>query len=404
MEDNTKQTLKPRSIAFYVFLGAALFAFIQSYALLSPILLSFLLVMLISLAVNPLISWIRSLTGGRKLPAGLLVGGFIAILVLTGWAFFEPMKDSVTNLSKQLPEYWERFQKPLIRMEQQAALTEKKLQAEVATERKQTEVAKGDMGVAQRITEPTQPVSPEDDGSLRSGMSGMLRGVLGSFTAIAFNGGQILVVLITVFFGVTFTLMNPRPIIGTMFSIVPERHHDQALIIVQRIGKVVPSWALATLTGMVAIGLLVFLCMWLILGFEDGLILGLIAGVLAAIPFLGPILSAVPALLLSLGKGGMTPLWVLFAYLAVQALEGNVIQPFVMARGMRLHPVAVIFSMLLCVAAFGVMGVLVASPLVAIVNILHDELFRKRFLPTVTDADLDNMARKALREKLPESK
>lgn len=46
---------------------------------------------------------------------------------------------------------------------------------------------------------------------------------------------------------------------------------------------------------------------------------------------------------------------------------------------------------------FGVMGVLVASPLVAIVNILHDELFRKRFLPTVTDADLDNMARKALR-------
>ena len=53
---------KPRSIAFYVFLGAALFAFIQSYSLLSPILLSFLLVMLISLAVNPLISWIRSLT------------------------------------------------------------------------------------------------------------------------------------------------------------------------------------------------------------------------------------------------------------------------------------------------------------------------------------------------------
>lgn len=43
----------------------------------------------------------------------------------------------------------------------------------------------------------------------------------------------------------------------------------------------------------------------------------------------------------------MTPLWVLLAYLAIQALEGNVIQPFVMARGMRLHPVTVIFSMLL---------------------------------------------------------
>jgi predicted PurR-regulated permease PerM len=314
------------------------------------------------------------------------------------------MKDTVVNLSVQLPDYWERLQKPLIRMEQEAAQTEEKLQAEVATERARTEMTEGDTEAAQQITESTQPASPEDDESLRSGISAMFRGVIGSFTAVAFNGAQMLVVMVTVFFGVTFTLMNPRPIIGAMISLVPERHHDQALIIMRRIGKVVPGWGAATLAGMVAIGLLVFLCMWLILGFMDALILGLIAGVMAAIPFVGPILSAVPALLLALGEGGMTPLWVLLAYLAVQALEGNVIQPFVMARGMRLHPLAVMFSMLICVAAFGVMGVLVASPLVAIVNILHDELFRKRFLPTVTDADLDNMARKALREKLSDSK
>jgi predicted PurR-regulated permease PerM len=395
---------KPRSIAFYVFLGAALFAFIQSFSLLSPILLSFLLVILISVSINPLISWIRSLTGGRKLAAGLFIVGFVTVLVLTGWAFFGPMKDTVVNLTEQLPEYWERLQKPLIRMEQQAAHTEEKLQAEVTTERARTEMAEGNTEVAQRIIESTQPASPKDDESFRSGMSGMFRGALGSFTAVAFNGAQMLLVMVTVFFGVTFTLMNPLPIIGAMFSLVPERHHDQALIIMRRIGEVVPRWALATLVGMVAIGLLVFVFMWLILGFMDALILGLIAGVMAAIPFLGPILSVVPALLLAIGKGGMTPLWVLLAYFAVQALEGNVIQPFVMARGMRLHPLAVIFSMLLCVVAFGVLGVLVASPLVAIVNIMHDELFRKRFLPTVTDADLKNMARKALHEKLTDSK
>jgi predicted PurR-regulated permease PerM len=398
-ESGVNSGTKPRSIFVYVVLGAALFAFIQSYSLLSPILLSFLLVMLISLAINPLISWIRSLTGGRKLPAGLVLGGFVAVIVLTGWAFFEPMKVSVTNLTEQLPEYWERLQKPLIRMEQQAALTEKKLQTEVATERARAKMAEGDTEAARRIIESIQPVSPKDDGSLRSGMTGMFRGVLGSFTAVAFNGGQIVVVLVTVFFGVTFTLMNPRPIVGSIFSLVPERHHDRALIIMRRIGMIVPNWAMATLAGMVAIGLLVFLSMWLILGFKDGLILGLIACVLEAIPYLGPFLSAVPALLLSLGKGGMTTLWVLLAYLAVQALEGNVIQPFVMARGMRQHPVTVIFSMLLCVAAFGVLGVLVASPLVAIVNILHDELYRKRYLPTVTDADLDRLAGNTLREE-----
>jgi predicted PurR-regulated permease PerM len=129
------------------------------------------------------------------------------------------------------------------------------------------------------------------------------------------------------------------------------------------------------------------------------LVLGLIAGVFEAVPYLGPLLSAVPALFFALGEGGMTPFWVLLVYLAVQLLENNVISPLIMARSMKLHPVAVIFSMLLCVEIFGVLGVLVAAPMVAIVEILHDELYRKRFLPTVTDADLQLLARNALHEK-----
>ena len=70
-----------------------------------------------------------------------------------------------------------------------------------------------------------------------------------------------------------------------------------------------------------------------------------------------------------------------------------------MGHGMKLHPVAVIFAMLLSVAAFGVLGVLVAAPLIAIASNIHDELYRKRYLPTVTDEDMDDMARKALNEK-----
>jgi hypothetical protein len=62
------------------------------------------------------------------------------------------------------------------------------------------------------------------------------------------------------------------------------------------------------------------------------------------------------------------------------------------------------FSLLLCVAAVVVIGVLVAAPLVGIVDIVHDELYGKRYLPSVTDTDLDRMARNALREKQSVSK
>lgn len=391
------------SVLFCLLLAATLLIFIRAFALLSPILLSLLLILLISLAVNPLVARIRAWTGGRKGAAGLLALVVIGAMGSTGWVFSVPMKDSITKLANQLPEYWERIQKPLIKLEQQAENSEKKLQAEVTTEiawdRKE---AAGESEAKPAVLIKAEPES--ESGSVRSWLGQMFGEGAGRFTAMAFSAAKILVVLVTVFFGVTYTLANPRPIFGAVFSLVPERHHDLALIIIQRIGKFVPRWAGATLLGMVAIGLLVFFLMWPFFGFMDALVLGLIAGFLEAVPFLGPMLSAVPAVLLAFGEGGMTPLWVVLIYMGVQAMEGHVITPFVMAQGMKLHPLAVIFSMLLCVAAFGVLGVLVAAPLVAIVNILHEELYRKRFLPSVTDADLDQLSRKALHEKVSADK
>jgi predicted PurR-regulated permease PerM len=211
-------------------------------------------------------------------------------------------------------------------------------------------------------------------------------------------------VFITVFFGVTFTLMNPLPIFGAIFSVVHEASHEKTLTILQRVGKFVPNWAFGTLMSMLVVGVLVFLLMWPILGFPDALVLGLIAGIFEAVPYLGPLLSAVPALFFALGEGGMTPIWVLLIYLGVQLLENNVISPLIMARSMELHPVAVIFSMLLCVDVFGILGVLVATPMVAVMEILHDELYRKRFLPSVTDVGLYRLAQKALQERPPVTK
>lgn len=306
---------------------------------------------------------------------------------------------SFTELAHKAPDYWERFQKPLIKMEQQAERSEEKLQSEVTAEIDQAATEAGEILNTRVITEPDSSKSESDSNGIRSTLSGMFQGVIGSFTAGAINVAQMVVVLLTVFFGVAFTLMNPRPIFGTVFAMMPERYHDQTLVIMQRIAKFVPVWAAATLISMLTIGLLVFLLMWPILGFTDALVLGLLAGVLEAIPFLGPVLSAVPALLLALSKGGMTPLWVLLSYVAIQALESNVIMPMVMAHGMKLHPLAVIFSMLLSVAAFGVLGVLIAAPMVAITGILHDELYRKRFLPETTDDDLNRLSGSALHEK-----
>jgi predicted PurR-regulated permease PerM len=399
ISNNPKPEMKPSPVSFYVLLAAALFVLVQSFSLLSPILFSLLLILFISLAMNPAIAWMRAWAGGRKVPTLLLASALVVVLGLTAWAFIGPLKTSTAKIAERLPGYWERLQKPLIKIEQQAVQTEEKLQAQVTTEVAQEKAATDGSAIARRPRESVSPTVANQSGFIRSRLSGVFLGVASGFKSMAFNASQMMIVIITVFFGVTFTLMNPRPIFSAIFSLIPERHHDQTLTILQRVGKFLPTWAFATLLAMLTVGLLVFLLMWPFFGFLDAVVLGLIAAVFEAIPYLGPFLSAVPALLFALGEGGLTPVWVLLAYLGVQLLENNVISPLIMARSMKLHPVAVIFSMLLCVEVFGVLGVLIASPMVAFVEILHDEIFRKRFLPTTTDADLDRLARNALREK-----
>lgn len=402
-----------RLIAPYVFLAAILYALIQAYPLLSPILLSFILIILITLAVNPVILRLRALTGGRKRATGLVLAGIMALGGLSVWVSVVPLQQAAATLSEKLPAYWDRLQRPLIKMEQKGVISEEKMQEEVSDEIAREDPEVGQVPLAPPSVRWPRPELPEEEeekkesesangngkSSLRSTIGGLVEGVFGQMKGVAHNTTEMLVVLVTVLFGVIFTLMNPRPIFGAFFSMVPERQHVRTLVIMVRIAKFVPRWAGSVLVSMLSIGSLFFLLMWPIFGAADALMLGLIAFILSAIPFLGPLLTLIPALLLAVGVGGMTPVWVLLAYGAVQALEGNVILPIIMSHGMKLHPLAVIFSMILSVAAFGVLGVLIAAPMVAIVGILHEELYRKRFLPTTTDEDLERLARLALLEK-----
>lgn len=245
-------------------LAAALYALIHAFSLLSHIVLSFLLIILITLAVNPIIQRLRTWTGGRKRATGLVLIGVLVLGSLAVWATVVPLKQAVSTLSEKLPAYWERLQKPLIKMEQQAVISEEKLQEEVSAEIAREKPEQGEDTPDESAPEPVRPPPIElvevpaktenGDGSIRSSLGEMVEGVFGQIKGVAINTSGMLIVLITVFFGVTFTLMNPRPVFGALFAMVPERHHRQTLAIMVRIAKFVPRWAGSVLISMLTIG------------------------------------------------------------------------------------------------------------------------------------------------------
>jgi len=361
-----------------------IYVVISTFHLISHLILSFLLILFISLAINPIILILRRLKGGRKLATAIVVGMFLSIVILTTMMFYNPIDRSADKFISQLPEYWERVQHPLVSLERQAVISEEKVIEKIEKE-------------SGHVSNHSGQENSEKHGRIFHSAIDSILGLVGNgFKTLLANTASNIIILITVFFGVIFMSLNPKPIISAFFSLVPEKHHDIALIIVRRIVMFIPQWALATVVGMLVIGLMVFMVMLPVFGFQDALALGLIATMLEVIPYVGPIISGLPALLLAVGEGGWTPVIVIISYLSIQLLEHNVIAAVIVGGRLRLHPVVAVFSVLICYTAFGILGVLIAVPVAGIIRIIHEEIYRKRFLPHVSEKKLDSMSQIAL--------
>jgi predicted PurR-regulated permease PerM len=125
------------------------------------------------------------------------------------------------------------------------------------------------------------------------------------------------------------------------------------------------KWLLAQLVAMATVGLLVGVGMRLI-GAPAPAALGLFAGVVEFIPFAGPVLSAVPALLLASVHGIDKAGWTLLLFFVIQHFEGDLLLPLLQRRMVRLPPAISLFALLIFGVLFGVLGVVLAAPLTVV--------------------------------------
>lgn len=138
-------------------------------------------------------------------------------------------------------------------------------------------------------------------------------------------------------------------------------------------------WLLGQLAIMAVVGTLTGLGAWLI-GLPSALALGIIALVLEFIPFLGPILTAVPALLLALTVGPEAVMWTAAMLFGVQQLEGQVLTPLIQRKAVTLPPVVTLFALIGMAMLFGPLGLLLSAPLTVVAYVMIGELYVRRTL------------------------
>ena len=142
-------------------------------------------------------------------------------------------------------------------------------------------------------------------------------------------------------------------------------------------------WLKGQAIAMVVVGLMTGIGLWF-LGMPSAFVLGLLAGLLEFIPFAGPIISAIPAILLALVVGPEMALWVGLLYLAVQQFEGNILSPMIQQYAVDLPGVVLLFSLIGFGILFGTLGVILAAPLAVVTLVLVKRLYIIETLDTPT--------------------
>src|SRR5262245_52285353 len=191
-----------------------------------------------------------------------------------------------------------------------------------------------------------------------------------TFKVLAGTLGAVGNFFIVLFLGLAFALQSSVYREGLLF-LAPAKHRAGATIIIDRIGYTLERWLIAQIITMVA----VFLVTWIglaIIGIPSSFLLGIQAGLLAFIPTVGAILGGLIVVLASLASGWIAGLSAFVLFLGVHALESYILTPIVQRHALEIPPATLFAFQILLGVVFGVWGLALALPLMAITKVMID--------------------------------
>ena len=198
-------------------------------------------------------------------------------------------------------------------------------------------------------------------GSYLSGSEGAIAGAMAGVATSTLGAlGSLLVLLFTAL----YFAASPQLYVDGTVRLLPPSMRGRGREVMHALGGTLGRWFagqavdMAVVTGLSWAGLAA-------LGVPLAPTLAVVAGLCNFVPFIGALAGAVPAVLVALGQGTHQALWVAGLFLAIQTLEGNLIAPLIQRRAVQLPPALTILSQTVLGTLFGIMGLILATPLTA---------------------------------------
>src|SRR3989304_8631012 len=182
-----------------------------------------------------------------------------------------------------------------------------------------------------------------------------------------------IIFLLTVLFLTFYFLLDWENLKSSLVKMLDHRSRTRFQGIIESMEKNLGGWLRGQLLLMVVVGVLVYLGLFA-LGVEYALPLAVIAGLFEVIPTIGPVLSAVPAILVGFGTSFGLGVWILLLYVVVQQLENSLIVPNVLGRAGGCSPLMTLLIVFAGAQLFGIGGAILSIPVALLLNIVGHDL------------------------------
>lgn len=314
----------------------------------APVVVLFTVASVIALILNPLVARVATRLKGRRGLSVLVVylGFFISLLVIGGLVA-NPVTSQVRTIQKEVPTLTSKAGNSLDSLQRWADGHGLKVQIK--------EQGQPAVSVIQRQLS-------KSSGDIVSFTQSLLQ------SAAEFSFALILVIVLSI-----YMLLYAESIGRLVRDVMPPGDGSLGDDYPAAVQKAVFGYVRGQLLFSLVMGLSAGLAMWLAgaVGlFPEGqtyaVFFGVFYGLMELIPYIGPVLGAVPPLIVALVNDPVSAIWVGLIFTALQQIEGHVVAPQIFSHSLRINPLVVLFALLLGASLFGVVGALIALPLTAV--------------------------------------
>ncbi|TCP31753.1 putative PurR-regulated permease PerM [Scopulibacillus darangshiensis] len=197
----------------------------------------------------------------------------------------------------------------------------------------------------------------------------------------------IVIIIVTVPFILFYMLKDGEKLPGSILRFLPKEHQDEGKLILGDMDEALSGY----IQGQMLVSLFdgVFIYIWYqIIGLDYPLILALAILFTNVIPFIGPFIGTAPGVIVGFIQSPLMALWVIVGVLIVQQIESNIISPQVMGKKLDIHPLTIIFILLVAGNLAGIIGMILAIPTYAVAKVIITrtyKLIRLRYNKGITD-------------------